>query len=390
MTQRMNTIPHPVSTPSNPPVRRPNSTAWLLMAGAVVMGTVLLLGLLALGVILYLNQDDIADDVTVAGLPVSGMSSSEAETYLSQNIPAQPLLLTDGTRSWSLQLAHLGININVDATLDAAQNASAGENVQPYYTVDLNQAQNGFIYLSDLANIPASTSPAQNGRAIEIPVMLERLRVNLNAEIADGVLDLSMIEVAPPVQENVQANSGQTTVHVVERGQELGLIAKEYGVSIDDILALNDLPNPDVIFVGQELIIPAGGVYAPSAANAPPAPTGVGKEIVVSVDNQRIYAYENGSLIHSHLVSTGLPDTPTVYGDYHIYVKLAADDMAGPGYYLPQVPYTMYFYQGYAIHGTYWHNSFGRPMSHGCVNLPTGEAEWFFNWAEVGTLVRVI
>lgn len=390
MTQHMNTIPHPVSTPSNPPLRRPNSTAWLLMAGAVVMGTVLLLGLLAVGIILYLNQDDIADNVTVAGLSVSGMSSSEAETYLSQNVPAQPLLLTDGTRSWSLQLAHLGININVDATLDAAQNASAGENVQPYYTVDLNQAQNGFIYLSDLANIPASTNPAQNGRAIEIPVMLERLRVNLNAEIADGVLDLSMIEVAPPVQENVQANSGQTTVHVVERGQELGLIAKEYGVSIDDILALNDLPNPDVIFVGQELIIPAGGVYAPAAADAPPAPTGTGKEIVVSVDNQRIYAYENGALVHSHLVSTGLPDTPTVYGDYHIYVKLAADDMAGPGYYLPQVPYTMYFYQGYAIHGTYWHNSFGRPMSHGCVNLPTSEAEWFFNWAEVGTLVRVI
>lgn len=360
------------------------------MGGAVVMGTVLLLGLLAVGVILYLKQDGIADDVTVAGLPVSGMSSSEAKTYLSQNIPAQPLLLTDGTRSWSLQLAHLGININVDATLDAARNANVGENVPSYYTVDLNQAQNGFIYLSDLANIPASTSPAQNGRAIDIPVMLERLRVNLNAEIADGVLDLSMIEVAPPVQENAQANSGQTTVHVVERGQELGLIAKEYGVSIDDILALNDLSNPDVIFVGQELVIPAGGVYAPSAADAPPAPTGVGKEIVVSVDNQRIYAYENGALVHSHLVSTGLPDTPTVYGDYHIYVKLAADDMAGPGYYLPQVPYTMYFYQGYAIHGTYWHNSFGRPMSHGCVNLPTSEAEWFFNWAEVGTLVRVI
>ncbi len=390
MTQRMNTLPNATSPVSNPPTRRSNSTAWLLLGGALVIGTFLVLGILAAGVIFYLSQDDIADHVTVAGLPVSGMSSNEAKTYLAQNIPAQPLLLTDGTRSWSLQLANLGININVDMTLQAAQAASAGENVQPYYTVDLNQTQNGFIYLSDLANIPASTNPAQNGRAIDIPVMLERLRVNLNAEIADGVLDLSMIDVAPPVQENAQVNSGQTTVHVVERGQELGLIAKAYGVSIDDILTLNDLDNPDVIFVGQELIIPAGGVYAPSAADAPPAPTGIGKEIVVSVDYQRIYAYENGTLVHSHLVSTGLPDTPTVYGDYHIYIKLTADDMTGPGYYLPQVPYTMYFYQGYAIHGTYWHNSFGRPMSHGCVNLPTNEAEWFFNWAEVGTLVRVI
>jgi len=95
-------------------------------------------------------------------------------------------------------------------------------------------------------------------------------------------------------------------------------------------------------------------------------------------------------LVRSHLVSTGLPDTPTVLGDYKVYVKHVATDMRGPDYYLPQVPYTMYFYQGYGIHGTYWHNSFGRPMSHGCVNLPTSEAQWFFNWAEVGTPVRVI
>ena len=64
--------------------------------------------------------------------------------------------------------------------------------------------------------------------------------------------------------------------------------------------------------------------------------------------------------------------------------------MSGPDYFLPAVPFTMYFYQGYGIHGTYWHNAFGRPMSHGCVNLPTPEAEWFFNWADVGTPVRVI
>jgi lipoprotein-anchoring transpeptidase ErfK/SrfK len=50
----------------------------------------------------------------------------------------------------------------------------------------------------------------------------------------------------------------------------------------------------------------------------------------------------------------------------------------------------MYFYQGYAIHGTYWHNAFGRQMSHGCVNLPVDESQWFFNFASVGTPVRVV
>jgi lipoprotein-anchoring transpeptidase ErfK/SrfK len=49
----------------------------------------------------------------------------------------------------------------------------------------------------------------------------------------------------------------------------------------------------------------------------------------------------------------------------------------------------MYFYQGYALHGTYWHNNFGTPMSHGCVNMPTPEAEWAFNWASIGTPVIV-
>jgi hypothetical protein len=56
--------------------------------------------------------------------------------------------------------------------------------------------------------------------------------------------------------------------------------------------------------------------------------------------------------------------------------------MTGDGYYLPDVPYTMYFYGGYALHGTYWHDNFGQPMSHGCVNLETGNAEKLFEWAE--------
>jgi lipoprotein-anchoring transpeptidase ErfK/SrfK len=47
----------------------------------------------------------------------------------------------------------------------------------------------------------------------------------------------------------------------------------------------------------------------------------------------------------------------------------------------------MYFYRGYAIHGTYWHNNFGRPMSHGCVNMRTGDAAWVYNWAPIGTPV---
>jgi lipoprotein-anchoring transpeptidase ErfK/SrfK len=102
-----------------------------------------------------------------------------------------------------------------------------------------------------------------------------------------------------------------------------------------------------------------------------------------------LYAYEGDTIVASFLVSTGVSQYPTVTGEYHIYIKLLSTDMSGPGYYLPNVPYTMYFYKGYGIHGTYWHNNFGTPMSHGCVNMYTPDAEWMFNWASEGTLVNV-
>lgn len=56
---------------------------------------------------------------------------------------------------------------------------------------------------------------------------------------------------------------------------------------------------------------------------------------------------------------------------------------------MPNVPYTMYYYKGYAVHGAYWHNNFGHPMSHGCVNLRPSDAKWFYNFAPVGTPVVV-
>jgi len=88
-------------------------------------------------------------------------------------------------------------------------------------------------------------------------------------------------------------------------------------------------------------------------------------------------------------VSTGKPGYDTPIGEYEIWIKFLSTDMRGADYYTKDVPYTMYFYKGYAIHGTYWHNNFGTPMSHGCVNLTIPDAEWVYNFASVGTLVNV-
>lgn len=116
---------------------------------------------------------------------------------------------------------------------------------------------------------------------------------------------------------------------------------------------------------------------------------GEGRWIDVDLSEQTVTAYEGESAVRTFIVSTGTRAHPTVTGQFHVYVKLLSTPMAGPGYYLPGVPYTMYFYRGYALHGTYWHSNFGHPMSHGCINLKTPEAEWLFGFASVGTLVNI-
>ncbi len=127
---------------------------------------------------------------------------------------------------------------------------------------------------------------------------------------------------------------------------------------------------------------------AHSGLPSPPTDEDV-RWINVDLSAQTLTAYEGDTPVRTILVSTGLPRTPTPVGQYRIYVKLFKTDMRGPDYHLRDVPYTMYFHGGYGIHGTYWHSNFGQPMSAGCVNLPTAEAEWLFHWASVGTLVNI-
>ena len=110
--------------------------------------------------------------------------------------------------------------------------------------------------------------------------------------------------------------------------------------------------------------------------------------IDINLSSQNVCLFHPGGT-NCFLVSTGLPSTPTPTGTFYIWIKLSSTLMSGPGYYLPNVPWTMYFYRGYGIHGTYWHSNFGQPMSHGCVNMKTSEAQFVFERVSVGTRVVV-
>lgn len=114
-----------------------------------------------------------------------------------------------------------------------------------------------------------------------------------------------------------------------------------------------------------------------------------GRWIEVDLSSQRLIAWEGGRRVYSMPVSTGKRSTPTPTGRFAIQSKLRSTRMRGRDYNVPNVPNTMYFNGGYAIHGAYWHNRFGTPISHGCINVPVGQSRKLFNWADEGTRVVV-
>ncbi|MDM8520894.1 LysM peptidoglycan-binding domain-containing protein [Anaerolineales bacterium HSG6] len=206
--------------------------------------------------------------------------------------------------------------------------------------------------------------------------------------------------------------TNEQRIHVVKTGDTLTNLAARYNVSIEVLQRANNLVNAGFIYNGQQLIIPSRALPARSAptTNTAPQPEPAPQQlaipqpatspietaarwIYVDLSDQQVTAYQGGYPIYTTKASTGLPHTPTVVGDFNVYVKHEATRMQGgygaDSYDLANVPHTMYFYQGYALHGAYWHNNFGTPMSHGCVNLSLPDAKWFYNFATVGTKVVV-
>ena len=123
--------------------------------------------------------------------------------------------------------------------------------------------------------------------------------------------------------------------------------------------------------------------------------TDAAKRIEIDLARQRIYAFEGDRKVYDFVISSGKPWWPTPTGEFRIWIKLRSSKMEGGSkdlgtyYYLPNVPYIMYFFndqvpkwRGYGIHGAYWHNNFGNTMSHGCVNLRPDDAGLLFHWTE--------
>jgi LysM repeat protein len=284
------------------------------------------------------------------------------------------------------------IALRYGVTVDAVVKANNLSNPRLVYVGQRLAIPTGSGAGGPAATVPAGAHVVQRGEnlfriALRYGVSVDALAaangiVNANRIYAGQRLVIPGRATAPSAP-GPSTSPGQS--YTVRRGDTLSAIALRYGVSVWALVQTNNIRTPSLIYVGQVLYIPRGG-SAPVPSS--PAPT-AGRWLDLDLSAQRLTAYEGSTSVRSTLVSTGLPRTPTPTGQYRIYVKYTSASMAGPGYYFANVPYVMYFYRGYGLHGAYWHNNFGQPMSHGCVNLPTSEAQWFYNWASVGTLVKI-
>ncbi len=128
----------------------------------------------------------------------------------------------------------------------------------------------------------------------------------------------------------------------------------------------------------------------------PPAGITTDRWIEINLDEQTLAVYQNDRLVFATLTSTGIENLWTRPGIFQIYEKKVTEDMSGSAaadgsdyYHVEDVPWTMYFDQKRALHGAYWHDRFGYPNSHGCVNLSLGDSHWLYDWANVGDYVYV-
>ncbi|WP_307861072.1 L,D-transpeptidase family protein [Microbacterium sp. SD291] len=136
------------------------------------------------------------------------------------------------------------------------------------------------------------------------------------------------------------------------------------------------------------------GVFALEVTEVPFQSVNLFRRIEVDLGSQTATLFENESVVNSWRISSGKAATPTDQGHFRVYAHLREQDMKsrepdGSITETPNVPWVTYFNGDEGFHGTYWHNDFGNPRSHGCVNMPIDVARFVYEWAPVGLEVWV-
>jgi LysM repeat protein len=200
---------------------------------------------------------------------------------------------------------------------------------------------------------------------------------------------------APIPEPTAPPEAVASSTYTVQRGDTLFRIATRYGLSAWQVAAANNIANPALIFPGQTLVIPAGGV---TASFSTPVVSGSGKRIVIDLSEQHLYASENGNLVFSFVASTGAPGMNTRPGSYAVQSKIPNAYGGNWNIWMPN--WLGIYWAGpleNGIHalpilpggGRLWEGYLGTPVSYGCIILGINEAHQLYDWAEIGVPVDI-
>ena len=181
----------------------------------------------------------------------------------------------------------------------------------------------------------------------------------------------------------------------------LRFLSRQNEINPESIVEEYDANAKEGIFNNKIVKVPQTTPIVETVLGETTETTSTSKRIEVDLTKQIAYAYDGVNLIYSFLISSGSWDrTPT--GNFKIWTKVRAQKMSGGSkelgtyFYLPNVQNVMFFYNekyerklGYSFHQAYWHNNFGVPMSHGCINMTTADSAVLYDWADVGTPITI-
>ena len=189
-------------------------------------------------------------------------------------------------------------------------------------------------------------------------------------------------------------------MYAVQRGDILSLIAQRYKTTTDALVTLNALPNANLIYPGQKLVLPDNSPLAPAAAEAPTTTVSTAfKRILIDISEQRMYVYENNNLIWEFVISTGMAGAATVPGTYQVQSKIPNAYGSTWDIWMPN--WLGIYWAGpleNGIHalpilpsgGRLWDGYLGTPISYGCIVMGINDSSLLYNWAEIGTEVQIV
>ncbi|MFS0911662.1 L,D-transpeptidase family protein [Microbacterium sp. 179-I 3D2 NHS] len=204
-----------------------------------------------------------------------------------------------------------------------------------------------------------------------------QLRIEADAQAIQSTVDYlpAVVDRAPVNATNIVDSAGN-----VLRAEQEGATGRTVG----DTSGIADR--------FAEQLAAGDGVFALDVTETPFETVNLFRKIDVDLSSQRATLYENGAVVNSWAVSTGLPGTPTPTGNFKVFAHTRMQDMGcypGAPYCTENVPWITWFTTNIGFHGTYWHNNYGNRMSHGCVNLPIDLAKYVYDWSPVGLEVSV-